>query len=133
MKPSIRSKLKLTGCVAGIVAAVLVVGGLEFARMHAKSLPAEAEVVPACALEAARVALLEHEAATNNRVDDDFWLSPTSVHVKCIPCRKDWEPVALVGELGSESLAASPVAIRLAHGVPVAALWQKLQHVRLQT
>jgi hypothetical protein len=133
MKPSVRSKLRFAASLTGIVAVVVVVGSFEFARMHAKSMPAEAEVVPACALEAARIALLEHEAATNDRVDDDYWLSPTTVHVKRVPGRKDWEPIALVGELGSVSLPASPVANLLVHDVLGTALWQKLQHVRLQT
>ena len=112
--------------------AVIVFGSYEFARMRAKSLPAEVEVIPACAVEAARIALLEHEAATNDRHDDDFWLSPTSVDVKQIPCRRDWEPVALVGELGSVPLVVAPIGNLPAHDLTPCAIWQRLQHLRLQ-
>ena len=78
MESCLRSKLKFSGCLAGTFAGVLCLDGFEFARMRMKSVPDEVEVVPACTVEAAGIALLEHEAPTNDRVDDDFWFSPTS-------------------------------------------------------
>jgi hypothetical protein len=132
MKSSLRSKLRFSVCLAGIVVGIVLLGGFEFARMRARSLPAEMEIAPACAAEAARIALFEHEAATNDRVDDDFWLSPTSVLPKQVFFRRDWERIALVGELGSAPLVVSAFDHWPVHDVAPCAIWQTLQHIRLQ-
>jgi hypothetical protein len=101
MESCLRSKLKFSGCLAGTFAGVLCLDGFEFARMRMKSVPDEVEVVPACTVEAAGIALLEHEAPTNDRVDDDFWFSPTSGRPQRLAIRRGWETVALVGEIGA--------------------------------
>jgi hypothetical protein len=132
MKTSLRSKLGFAGCLAGISVGVIVFGSLEFDRMRARSLPAEIELVPTCAFQAAKIALLEHEAATNQRLDDDYWLSPTTVHAKRMAFRRDWEPVVLVGQLGSVPLAVcAPDDLHTHEWAPVA-VWRTVQHVRLQ-
>jgi hypothetical protein len=132
MKARVRSKLRSSACLIGIVAGVVFFGSFEFAKMRAHSLPTHVEITPACAVEAARIALWEHEAATNDRRSDDFWLSPTSIQPERTFFRRDWETVALVGECGSVLLNISPVGHWPAHDVTPCEFWQTMQHVRLQ-